>query len=135
VRSRFCTALVRRHVRPHADGVIARLPRSARALTVLVVLTVLSPVLAGAAAPSPPGEPGEPWSSTLALDHALVGRIWDVAGARFIDAPTFLARVGAARFVLLGEKHDNPDHHRLQAWVLRGLIAACRCQEVGLEIF
>lgn len=100
----------------------------------LVVLAVLSPVPSGAAPPSPPGAPGEPWSSTLALDHALVGRIWDVAGARFIDAPTLLARLGAARFVLLGEKHDNPDHHRLQAWVLRGLIAAGRRPAVAFEM-
>jgi len=37
--------------------------------------------------------------------------------------------------VLLGEKHDNPDHHRLQAEVLRGLIAAGRRPAVGFEMF
>lgn len=37
--------------------------------------------------------------------------------------------------MLLGEKHDNPDHHRLQAWVLRGLLAAGRRPAVALEMF
>jgi uncharacterized iron-regulated protein len=36
--------------------------------------------------------------------------------------------------VLLGEKHDNPDHHRLQAWVLRALIAAGRRPAVAFEM-
>lgn len=40
-----------------------------------------------------------------------------------------------ADFVLLGEKHDNPDHHRLQAEVLRRLIAAGRKPAVGFEMF
>ncbi|MGZ9157183.1 MAG: ChaN family lipoprotein [Candidatus Binatia bacterium] len=35
-----------------------------------------------------------------------------------------MMRLARAEFVLLGEKHDNPDHHWLQAEVLRGLIAA-----------
>jgi uncharacterized iron-regulated protein len=47
---------------------------------------------------------------------------------------TRLGRLAAARFVLLGEKHDNPDHHRLQAWVLRGLVAAGRRPAVGFEM-
>lgn len=44
-------------------------------------------------------------------------------------------RLARAEFVLLGEKHDNPDHHRLQAEVLRGLIAAGRRPAVGFEMF
>jgi uncharacterized iron-regulated protein len=40
-----------------------------------------------------------------------------------------------ADFVLLGERHDNPDHHRLQAEVLRSLIAAGRRPAVGFEMF
>ena len=36
-----------------------------------------------------------------------------------------MIRLARAEFVLLGEKHDNPDHHRLQAEVLRGLTDRC----------
>ena len=55
------------------------------------------------------------WQSPLDRDHPLAGRVWDVAGGRFADADEVTARAATARFVLLGETHDNPDHHRLQA--------------------
>jgi uncharacterized iron-regulated protein len=43
--------------------------------------------------------------------------------------------LGRADFLLLGERHDNPDHHRLQADVLRSLIAVGRRPAVGFEMF
>jgi uncharacterized iron-regulated protein len=64
-----------------------------------------------------------------------VGRIWDVAAGEFIDSAALVDRLRHGRFVLLGEKHDNPDHHRLQAWLLRALIAAGRRPAVGFEMF
>ena len=79
--------------------------------------------------------PGEPWQATLGQDHPLVGRIWDVAAARFIDRTTLTDRLTGSRFVLLGEKHDNPDHHRLQAWLLQAMIDAGRRPAVGFEMF
>jgi uncharacterized iron-regulated protein len=94
----------------------------------LVVLWVLWTGPAAAA-------PGEPWQARLGQDHPLVGRIWDVAAARFIDPTTLTQRLASGRFVLLGEKHDNPDHHRLQAWVLQAMIEAGRRPAVGFEMF
>jgi uncharacterized iron-regulated protein len=79
--------------------------------------------------------PGPPWESGVDLAHPLAGRIWDVAAERFIPPDRLVARAAAARFVLLGEQHDNPDHHRLQAWVLRALIAADRRPAVAFEMF
>ncbi|HVW29071.1 MAG TPA: ChaN family lipoprotein [Polyangiaceae bacterium] len=58
------------------------------------------------------------WVSPLDRDHPLVGRIWDVAAARFVEASTVSDRVQRARFVALGEQHDNADHHRLEAFLL-----------------
>jgi uncharacterized iron-regulated protein len=75
-----------------------------------------------------------PWKSTLGRNHPLAGRIWDVSAASFIDRQTFVSRLARADFVLLGERHDNPDHHRLQAEVLRNLIAAGRRPAVGFEM-
>src|SRR5207244_982982 len=46
-----------------------------------------------------------------------------------------LARLAEARYVLLGEKHDNPDHHVLQARIIRALAAAGRRPTVALEMF
>ncbi len=79
--------------------------------------------------------PEEQWQSALGRDHPLAGRIWDVAAARFIDAATLVGRLAQSEFVLLGEKHDNLDHHRLQAWLLSALIATGRRPAVGFEMF
>jgi uncharacterized iron-regulated protein len=46
----------------------------------------------------------------------------DAAG-RPIDVAALVARLRAARFILLGEIHDNPDHHRLRADLLRALLS------------
>jgi uncharacterized iron-regulated protein len=68
------------------------------------------------------------WTATVAADHALVGRIWD--GARFIGERELLAGLRDADFVLLGEKHDNPDHHHLQG----RLVAALDPPAVAFEM-
>ena len=75
------------------------------------------------------------WKSPLGRNHPLTGRIWDVSSARFIDRQSLLTRLARADFLLLGERHDNPDHHLLQAEVLRSLIAVGRRPAVGFEMF
>jgi uncharacterized iron-regulated protein len=79
--------------------------------------------------------PEESWQASVGRDHPLVGRIWDVPAGAFIDRAAVVDRLRRGRFVLLGEKHDNPDHHRLQAWLLHALIAAGRRPAVGFEMF
>ncbi len=74
------------------------------------------------------------WKSPLGRDHPLTGRIWDVAAAQFIDRESLVEVLAHADFVLLGERHDNRDHHMLQAEVLRSLIAAGRRPAVGFEM-
>jgi uncharacterized iron-regulated protein len=75
------------------------------------------------------------WKSTLGRNHPLTGRIWDISSARFIDRQSLVTRLARADFLLLGERHDNPDHHLLQAEVLRSLIAVGRRPAVGFEMF
>ena len=75
------------------------------------------------------------WKSPLGRDHPLTGRVWDVSSARFIEHPSLVTRLARADFLLLGERHDNPDHHLLQAEVLRSLIALGRRPAVGFEMF
>jgi uncharacterized iron-regulated protein len=75
------------------------------------------------------------WKSPLGRDHPLTGRVWEVSSARFIDRQSLVERLARADFVLLGERHDNPDHHLLQAEVVRSLIAAGRRPAVGFEMF
>lgn len=57
------------------------------------------------------------------VDHPLAGRIWDVAARVFIDETELLRRAAQAEAVLLGETHDNPEHHRLQESILQRRLA------------
>lgn len=65
----------------------------------------------------------EGWASTLHREHPLAGRIWDVKGHRFVDEAELLRALVAARFVVLGERHDQGDHHQLQARLVRALAS------------
>lgn len=64
-----------------------------------------------------------PWAASVAADHPLVGTVWSVAEARALSLAELEQRAAAARFVLLGETHDHPDHHRLQGQVIASLLA------------
>jgi uncharacterized iron-regulated protein len=55
--------------------------------------------------------------------HTLQGRIWDTRTQAFITEAALYQRAAAARYVLLGEKHDSEAHHARQLDVLRGLAA------------
>jgi uncharacterized iron-regulated protein len=60
-------------------------------------------------------------SGLLLQDHPLAGRVWDVRAGAFVSIDAMLARAAAARHVILGETHDNPEHHRLQRLALEAL--------------
>src|SRR5262245_51927313 len=102
--------------------------RSVVALRLVVVLIV--GLAACATAPVTVG----PWQAPLGREHPLVGRVWDVRGARFVAPEAMVRALVASRFVLLGEKHDNPDNHQVQAAVLRALLASGRRPIVAFEM-
>jgi uncharacterized iron-regulated protein len=77
---------------------------------------------------------GAPWRSPLATDHPLAGTLVDASTRELVSPEAMLERISSARFVLLGEKHDNPDHHRLQAWIVQRLAAAGHRPAVVLEM-
>ncbi len=116
-------------MRPMIDSYPGRkgISRLRRAATLLVGCLLIGQ-------PGPNG-PASGWDSPFGRGHPLAGKIWDVAAGSSIDAATLVERLAASQFVLLGEKHDNSDHHRLQAWLLRALIAADRRPAVGFEMF
>ncbi len=74
------------------------------------------------------------WVSTIGRSHPLAGRIWEVRGQRFVDEAALDDALAAARLVLLGETHDNPDHHLLQARLLAALVGAGRRPAVAFEM-
>jgi uncharacterized iron-regulated protein len=67
--------------------------------------------------------------------NALPGEIWDVSAGRTIDTEKLLHRLAAARLVLLGETHDNPDHHRIQAGILQSMVYSGRRPALVMEQF
>jgi uncharacterized iron-regulated protein len=69
----------------------------------------------------------------LFADHPLVGKIWDMKSRSFIDETTLLARINAANVLLLGEIHDNPQHHELQQKLLNARIASGARPAVMME--
>jgi len=65
--------------------------------------------------------PLPPWQSSEGLTHAELGHIIDLASGQAISPEQLVQRLAGAPRVLVGEKHDNPDHHALQLWLLRAL--------------
>lgn len=62
------------------------------------------------------------WLSPLYQDHSLAGKIWSSTASEFVDEQKLLSTLSTKRYVLLGEKHDNPDHHALQLRMLNWII-------------
>ena len=60
------------------------------------------------------------WQSEHFRDNPLVGEVFDARGERS-SRDTLMGAASGARYVLLGEIHDNPDHHQLQADIIGGL--------------
>jgi uncharacterized iron-regulated protein len=56
-------------------------------------------------------------------DHADLGVIRELATGRTLTPQELVQRLAVAPRVLVGEQHDNPDHHALQLWLLRELAA------------
>jgi uncharacterized iron-regulated protein len=74
------------------------------------------------------------WQSKRDIDHPLVGVIVDVAAQRRVSEAELIARVQAADIVLVGETHDNPDHHRLEASLLQAFATAHHAPAVVFEM-
>jgi len=101
---------------------------TALAACVLAAASLVAPVRAAEIPPAPAFE------TPLHRDHPLVGQLYDVAAGETVE-PAALAQAAAdARFVILGERHDNPDHHALQAWVVRAMTAQGRAPAVAFEM-
>ncbi len=83
----------------------------------VVLVTVLG--LLSACQSSVPEVPA--WQAPAQRDHAQLGVIEDLRTGQRLTPEALLARLAGAPRVLVGEKHDNPDHHALQLWLLRGL--------------
>lgn len=79
-------------------------------------------------------EPWTDWQAPLHADSEMAGAIRDARAGATIDPAELIDRLAQARFVLIGEIHDNPDHHRLQGWIIARLAAAGASPAVVMEM-
>lgn len=84
------------------------------------LLYSLLALLAGCQAVLPPLPA---WQSPQGRDHAEVGQVIDMRTGRHLTPAQLVAHLSPASRVLVGERHDNPDHHALQLWLLRALAS------------
>ncbi len=64
----------------------------------------------------------EDWLSPRLHDHPLAGVIVDARGEPVAEAAV-TAALASTRFAFIGEKHDNPDHHRIEADLIAARLA------------
>lgn len=67
-------------------------------------------------------------------DHAGLGVILDLRSGERITPQRLVERLARASRVVVGEQHDNPDHHALQLWLSRELAARRPQGSVLLEM-
>lgn len=63
------------------------------------------------------------WQSPEGREHADLGRIVDLRSGEQLSPQQLVERLALAPRLLVGEQHDNPDHHALQLWLLQALAA------------
>jgi uncharacterized iron-regulated protein len=68
------------------------------------------------------------WEESGGAAHPLVGQIYRVADDARLSEADLVEAAAAADFVLIGERHDNRDHHRLQARIVTRLQRDARQQ-------
>lgn len=78
--------------------------------------------------------PARKWKTDIATSHPLVGRFYDATTFQEVTEDVVQSSCAGATFVLLGEKHDNPDHHTEQARLLGAMVTQKRSPAVVLEM-
>lgn len=93
--------------------VVARRIKAMRLFFVSICLAVL----VGCAGPLP--KPGSiNWQSPVGLDHPLVNRVFETSSGSELTPGGLIEKAARSNVVWLGERHDNPDHHVIQAWIV-----------------
>ncbi len=64
----------------------------------------------------------EQWQAPFFQDHKLVGKAWDTHKNAWLPTNQFKFELAQYDYILLGETHNNPDHHRLQAEAINSLV-------------
>ena len=78
--------------------------------------------------------PVQGFSSQHGAQHPLVGSVFRGATREQVSREVLFSALGATRYVVLGETHDNRDHHELQAQLLQRFLAAQDGAAVAFEM-
>ena len=70
----------------------------------------------------------------LGVGHPLIGSLWNIEERRDISIGEFTRLASHSVFILLGEQHDNPEHHLLQAQIIEAMAHQDRHPVVALEM-
>lgn len=76
---------------------------------------------------APPGLAGDD-------EGAPVGRVRDLHHGVWLDAGTLVERLAAATAIVVGERHDNPEHQRLERWLIARLAERGVLGGVAMEM-
>jgi uncharacterized iron-regulated protein len=74
------------------------------------------------------------WQSPEGLDHPELGHIIDLRSGQRVSSEALVDRLAREDRVLIGERHDNPDHHSLELWMLKALAERRQQGSVLLEM-
>lgn len=105
-----------------------------RVLAPVLGLIATAALAACQSAPEPPPIAFGSWIEFEGRAHPLAGRIWSPRAARFVEPDALVEAVAAADFAILGEVHDNADHHRLQAWLVERTFGEGRRPALAFEM-
>lgn len=70
----------------------------------------------------------------LRKDTPLSGKIWDLRSESFVGPEALLDSLANGTWLLLGETHENLDHHRIQSRFIRYLDKQNRLGALALEM-
>jgi len=97
------------------------MPRPQTFAIVLLLAWGLAGCQSSAPSSSLPLPPLPAWQSPEGREHADLGQIRETATGQLLTAEQLVQRLASVPRVLVGEQHDNPDHHALQHWLLQAL--------------
>ncbi len=74
------------------------------------------------------------WKSPYYIDHPLVGKIWDTGKNQWLSVERLKKEIIQYDYILLGEVHNNADHHQLQANLLKTIAQSKKQPVVVMEM-
>jgi len=117
-------------LRPHPAGAGARERRLHPLLRPLIRRRVVLPIIGAAVLAATLSEP-----LRAANGECVPVAAWVAPGGKRLDATGVLARAAKSSVVLLGESHDNAEHHRWQLQTIAALHAARPDMVLAFEAF